>query len=170
MSIEDHHRGDLATPLGFAVLTVTDSRLPEEDRSGPLARNLAAAAGHRIENTRLLPNEPLAIQEELRDLLAREEVDAVVLTGGTGVSPRDITVEAVRPLLERQLEGFGELFRALSYGEIGAAAMLSRATAGVAHGKAVFVLPGSPPAIQLAMEKLILPEIRHLLGQARKRA
>ena len=170
MRADAHHASDLATPLGFAVLTVTDSRLPEEDRSGPLARNLAAAAGHRIEETRLLPNEPLAIQEEVRELLAREEVDAVVLTGGTGVSPRDITVEAVRPLLERSLEGFGEIFRALSYGQIGAAAMLSRAIAGVARGKAVFVLPGSPAAIQLAMEKLILPEIRHLLGQARKSA
>ena len=168
MSVDEHHRSDLATPLGFAVLTVTDSRLPDEDRSGPLARNLASAAGHRIEETRLLPNEPAAIQEELRDLLARDEVDAVVLTGGTGISSRDITVDAVRPLLERPLEGFGELFRWLSYGEIGAPAMLSRAAAGVAHGKAVFVLPGSPPAIQLAMEKLILPGIAHLLGQARK--
>jgi molybdenum cofactor biosynthesis protein B len=168
MQADAHHASDLAAPLGFAVLTVTDSRLPEEDRSGPLARNLAAAAGHRIEETRLLPNEPLAIQEEVRELLARDDVDVVVLTGGTGVSPRDITVEAVRPLLERSLEGFGEIFRALSYGQIGSAAMLSRATAGVARGKAVFVLPGSPPAIQLAMEKLILPEIRHLLGQTRK--
>jgi molybdenum cofactor biosynthesis protein B len=114
-------------------------------------------------------DEAAAIAGALRALLGAPEVDVVVLTGGTGFSPRDVTVEAVRPLLEREIEGFGELFRALSYRQIGPRAMVSRAFGGVAGGKAVFALPGSPKAVRLGMEELVLPVVSHLLGQLRRR-
>jgi len=117
---------------------------------------------------RIVPDDAGAIARELRAALEREGVDAVVLTGGTGIAPRDVTPEAVLPLLDRVVPGFGELFRMLSYQEIGSAAVLSRALAGLASGRVVFVLPGSRGAVQLAMEKLVLPEIGHLLGEARK--
>ena len=110
-----------------------------------------------------------AIRAALERGLASPECAVVVLTGGTGVAPRDLTPEAVAPLLERPLPGFGELFRQLSFAEIGAAAMLSRALGGMAQGKPVFALPGSRAAIQLALERLILPELGHLVGEARKR-
>jgi molybdenum cofactor biosynthesis protein B len=109
-----------------------------------------------------------AIRGAIRRMLALPGVDVVVLTGGTGFSPRDVTIDAVRPLLDQEVDGFGELFRALSYQQVGAAAMLSRAAAGLAGDKAVFLLPGSPKAVSLAMEKLILPETAHLLSQARR--
>jgi molybdenum cofactor biosynthesis protein B len=165
VSLDQHRAAAASASLGFAALTVSDRRTPETDASGPLVLERAAAAGHRDAGRCLVPNDPAAIAAALLELLERDAVDAVVVCGGTGLSPRDLTVEAVRPLLERELEGFGELFRALSYQEIGAAAMLSRSTAGVVRGRAVFVVPGSPRAVELAMERLILPEIGHLLAQ-----
>ena len=167
MSAEDHRR---AAPvrLGFAVLTVSDSRKPADDTSGDAIRDLISAAGHRIVDSTLVPDDVAAIRAAVRRLLALDEVDVLVTTGGTGFSPRDLTLEAVGPLLERSLDGFGELFRMLSYQQVGAAAMLSRAAAGLIGAKAVFLLPGSPKAVALAMEKLILPEAAHLLGQARR--
>lgn len=167
MSAEDHRR---AAPvlLGFAVLTVSDSRKPADDTSGGAIRDLISAAGHRIVDSTLVPDDVAAIRAAVRRLLALDEVDVLVTTGGTGFSPRDLTLEAVGPLLERSLDGFGELFRMLSYQQVGAAAMLSRAAAGLIGAKAVFLLPGSPKAVALAMEKLILPEAGHLLGQARR--
>jgi molybdenum cofactor biosynthesis protein B len=108
------------------------------------------------------------VQEELQDLLQREGIDAVVFCGGTGFSPRDLTVDAVRPFLEREVDGFGELFRALSYAEIGAAAMLSRATAGVIRGCAVFMLPGSEAGVRLAMTRLVIPELGHVVRELTK--
>jgi molybdenum cofactor biosynthesis protein B len=168
VSLDEHRAAAASASLGFAALTVSDRRTPESDRSGPLVLERAAAAGHRDAGRRLVPNDAAAIAGALRELLAQDAVDVVVVCGGTGLSPRDLTVESVRPLLERELEGFGELFRALSYEEIGAAAMLSRATAGVVGGRAVFVLPGSPRAAELAMDRLILPEVGHLLAQARR--
>ena len=123
---------------------------------------------HVMAIQKLVPNAVSAVQEELQDLLQRDGVDAIVFCGGTGFSPRDLTVDAVRPHLEREVEGFGELFRALSYAEIGTAAMLSRALGGVARRRAVFCLPGSPKAVRLAIERLILPELGHLLGQVRR--
>ncbi|HEV8579894.1 MAG TPA: MogA/MoaB family molybdenum cofactor biosynthesis protein [Thermoanaerobaculia bacterium] len=167
MSAEQHRR---AAPgvLGFAVVTVSDSRSPEDDTSGDAIRNLISTSGHRIANSTLVRDDVAAIREAVRRSLALPEVDVVVATGGTGFSPRDLTLEAVRPLLERSVDGFGELFRMLSYEQVGAAAMLSRAAAGLIGAKAVFLLPGSPKAVALAMEKLILPEAAHLLGQARR--
>jgi len=169
MSVEQHRR---ASPhvLGFAVITVSDTRTPGDDVSGRAISEMAREAGHRVEETFLVPDEVAAIRGAVEQALAREGVDVVVLTGGTGFSPRDVTLEAVGPLLQRPVEGFGELFRMLSWQQVGSAAMLSRAMAGLIDSRAVFLLPGSPKAVSLAMEKLILPEAGHLLGQVRKTA
>jgi molybdenum cofactor biosynthesis protein B len=164
----EQHRSLSPAVLGFAVLTVSDSRSPEDDTSGRAIRDLVAASGHRIVDSTLVRDDVPAIRDAVRRLLALPEVDVLVATGGTGFSPRDLTVEAVGPLFERPVEGFGELFRMLSYEQVGAAAMLSRAAAGLVGSKAVFLLPGSPKAVALAMERLILPEAAHLLGQARR--
>jgi len=169
MSAEQHRQYAPAV-LGFAVITVSDSRRPEDDTSGRTIRDLAAAAGHRVEDSTLVLDDVAALRAALRRMLARPGVDVVVTTGGTGLSPRDLTLEAVGPLLDRPVEGFGELFRMLSYNQVGAAAMLSRAAAGLIGDRAVFLLPGSPKAVALAMEKLILPEAGHLLAQARRPA
>lgn len=167
MSVEQHRRAAPAL-LGFAILTVSDTRTPADDVSGRTLAGMARAAGHRVEEPVLVPDDVAAIRGAVEQALAREGVDVVVLTGGTGFSPRDVTLDAVGPLLQRPVEGFGELFRMLSWQQVGSAAMLSRAAAGLVGSQAVFLLPGSPKAVSLAMEKLILPEAGHLLGQARK--
>jgi molybdenum cofactor biosynthesis protein B len=167
MSAEEHRR---AAPesLGFAVVTVSDSRAAVDDASGRILREMVQKAGHRVAGSDLVPDDVAAIRGALRRMLALAGVDVVLLTGGTGFSPRDLTVEAVTPLFDRPVEGFGEIFRVLSFEQVGAAAMLSRAAAGLIGDRAVFLLPGSPKAVALALEKLILPEAGHLLGQARR--
>lgn len=167
MSVEQHRRASPGA-LGFGLITVSDTRALEDDVSGRTLSGLAQVGGHRVEGSAIVPDEVAAIRRAVRRMLELPGVDVVVLTGGTGFSPRDVTIDAVRPLLDQPIEGFGELFRALSYQQVGAAAMLSRATAGLIGDKAVFLLPGSPKAVSLAMEKLILPEVGHLLGQARR--
>ncbi len=169
MSAEQHRQYAPAI-LGFAVITVSDSRRPEDDTSGRTIHEMVQASGHHIEDSTLVPDDVAAIRAALRRMLARPGVDVVVTTGGTGLSPRDLTLEAVGPLLDRSLEGFGELFRMLSYNQVGAAAMLSRAAAGLIGERAVFLLPGSPKAVARAMEKLILPAAGHRLAQARRSA
>jgi molybdopterin adenylyltransferase len=166
-TVEEHRRQGPGR-LGFGILTVSSSRTLADDASGDVAERAIVAAGHRLVERLVVPDDTAAIQGAVRALLAHHEIDAVVLDGGTGVSPGDLTPEAVRPLLDREIEGFGELFRMLSYRQIGAAAMLSRALAGVVRDKAVFALPGSPKAVQLGLEELVLPEVAHLLGQARR--
>ena len=151
------------------MITVSDSRTLADDSGGALVCELLSAAGHRVVQREIVKDDPTAIRAALGRGLASPECAAVVLTGGTGVAKRDVTPEAVAPLLERPLPGFGELFRQLSFAEIGAAAMLSRALGGMAQGKPVFALPGSRAAIQLALERLILPELGHLVGEAGKR-
>jgi molybdenum cofactor biosynthesis protein B len=169
VSVEQHRRAASGALLGFGLITVSDSRSPEEDVSGRTLSGLAHVAGHRVEGQVLLvPDDVSAIRRAVRRLLGLPGVDVVVLTGGTGFSPRDVTLDAVLPLFDQTIDGFGELFRALSYHQVGAAAMLSRAAAGLVGDKAVFLLPGSPKAVSLAMEKLILPEAGHLLSQARR--
>ncbi len=168
MDPPDQHRAYGPDHLGFAALTVSDSRTESDDASGDEIERLATAAGHRLVERRIVPDEIVAIRAAAGELLQQDEVDVLVLTGGTGFSPRDLTLEAASPLFERRIDGFGELFRMLSWEEVGAAAMLSRAGAGIIGTKAVFVLPGSPKAVALAMERLILPEVGHLLGQARR--
>ena len=165
-----HHPHRLAAPerARVCVITVSDTRTLETDTGGARVEELLIAAGHRAVARSIVPDDAGAIARELRAVLDRDGVDAVILTGGTGIAPRDVTPDAVEPLLDRVVPGFGELFRMLSYQEIGSAAVLSRALAGLASGRVVFVLPGSRGAVQLAMEKLVLPEIGHLLGEARK--
>ena len=150
------------------MITVSDTRTRADDTGGTLLCELLAAAGHPVVVRELVKDERAAISAALESALARPDCGAVLLTGGTGLAPRDVTPEAVAPRLERELPGFGELFRALSFTEIGSAALASRALAGVAHGRLVFALPGSRAAIRLALERLILPELGHLVGEARK--
>jgi len=142
------------------VLTASDSRSAETDESGRLIRDLLTAAGHRVEYSEVLPDDPARIRKALLDNL--QNLDAIIVNGGTGIAARDSTIEAVRVLLDKELEGFGELFRMLSFQEIGAAAMMSGAVAGVRHGKFVAAIPGSPDACRLAMEKLLIPELGHI--------
>lgn len=168
MDAVEQHRGYAPGRLGFAVLTVSDSRTPETDGSGDAIRRLAAAAGHRVVVSRIVPDEQAAVRAAVRELLAADGVDMLVASGGTGFAPRDVTCEAVAPLLERRVDGFGELFRMLSWEEIGSAAMLSRAVAGLAHDTLIFALPGSRAGVWLALEKLILPELAHLLFERRR--
>ncbi len=168
MDPPEQHRAYGPGQLGFAALTVSDSRTETDDASGDEIERSAVTAGHRLLERRIVPDDIVEIRAAAAEILQRDDVDVLVLSGGTGFSPRDLTLEAAVPLLERRIDGFGELFRMLSYEEVGAAAMLSRAAAGVIGRRAVFVLPGSPKAVALAMTRLILPEAGHLLGQARR--
>ena len=149
----------------FAVLTISDTRTLETDESGEAILDLVRAACHETSVRAISEDDPADVARLVREACAREDVDLVVLTGGTGLSIRDSTFEAISELYQRPIPGFGELFRMLSFAEIGAAAMLSRASAGIVDGKPVFSLPGSTPAVRLAMTRLILPEAAHLLAQ-----
>jgi len=150
------------------VVTVSDSRTPEDDESGALLRERLSAAGHPLVGYQVLPDEPALVAALVRRVCDAGEADAVLLNGGTGLSHRDRTYEALSSLLEKKLDGFGELFRVLSYAEIGAAAMLSRALAGSCRETLIFAMPGSPAAVRLALEKLILPELAHALRELRR--
>lgn len=148
-----------------AIVTISDTRTPDTDRSGQLIRQLLEAEGHPINFYQILPDEPDQIRDLLQTLSQRFDLDAVICNGGTGIAPRDTTYEAIEQLLEKILPGFGELFRALSFEEIGSRAIASRAVAGVFAKKLIFSLPGSSNAVKLAMEQLILPELVHLVSQ-----
>lgn len=161
------HRAAAPRRIGCAVITVSDTRTEATDRGGPLVVDLLTAAGHHVVDRTIVPDEPLAMREKLAALVARSDVEAVLMTGGTGISPRDQSFETLTALIARPLPGYGELFRMLSFQEIGAAAMLSRAVAGLIEQTVVFSMPGSPAAVRLAMERLILPELGHLVSQAR---
>ena len=153
---------------GCGVITVSDTRTEATDTSGQLIRNLLAERGHAVKAYHIVPDEPSRIAPLLKTLLSAEGIDAVIVNGGTGVSRRDVTFDAICGMLEKTLPGFGEIFRILSYEEIGSAAFLSRATAGTVGGRVLFSVPGSSGAVRLAMEKLILPELGHLLAEIRK--
>ncbi len=155
--------------MACAVITVSDTRTLETDAGGALVCELLEAARHPVVSREIVPDEVSAISAALAKLLEREDCRAVILTGGTGIAPRDVTPEAVEPLLERVIPGFGELFRMLSYEDIGSAALLSRALAGIAKGRVVFALPGSRGALRLALPRLVIPELSHLAGEAVKR-
>lgn len=157
----DHH----PVAVAVAVVTVSDTRSPETDQSGQLLQETLRAAGHRIVFYAIVRDQPVQIEAQLRSLGQRSDVDAVIFNGGTGIAPRDTTYDAIERLLEKQLPGFGELFRWLSYQEIGSRAIASRATAGVYQNKLVMSLPGSQKAVRLALDKLILPELIHLVTQ-----
>jgi molybdenum cofactor biosynthesis protein B len=162
---EHPHPDSIAITLNCAVITVSDTRTVETDRSGQTIQQLLQAAGHRIHTYRLIRDEPDQIQAELNILSQQPDIDAILFNGGTGIAPRDTTYDAIEQLLEKNLPGFGELFRWLSYQEIGSRAIASRAVAGVFRSKLVFSIPGSTNAVILVMEKLILPELRHLVSQ-----
>jgi molybdopterin adenylyltransferase len=166
MGAHEHHARAKRT-VACAILTVSDTRTPATDTSGTCIRALLEAAGHRIAAYAIVPDEPHDLRARLEALLADAEVDAVILNGGTGLAPRDTTYETVDGLLEKRLDGFGELFRMLSWEQVGAAAMLSRATAGTARGKIVASLPGATAAVELAMTKLLVPELPHLVQLVR---
>ena len=154
--------------IGCYVLTVSDTRTLETDTSGRAIRELLEQAGHRVTGASILRDD----QEQVAALVHRQLADAathaIIVTGGTGISSRDSTYEAIDGLLDKRLDGFGELFRMLSFGEIGASAMMSRATAGAIGRKAIFVVPGSEHAVRLAMTRLILPEIAHVVQQLQR--
>jgi molybdenum cofactor biosynthesis protein B len=169
---EGLHRHRAAAPrsVGCGVVTVSDTRTLADDTGGALVCELLEGAGHRVAFREIVKDDAAAIRAALEAALSNADCAAVILTGGTGVAQRDVTPEAVAPLLDRPLPGFGELFRQLSFAEIGAAAMVSRALGGLAKGKPVFALPGSRAAVRLALERLILPELGHLVGEAGKSA
>jgi molybdenum cofactor biosynthesis protein B len=147
------------------VVTVSDTRTPETDTGGAVVRERLAGAGHAVVGSRIVRDEPADVTRLVREACADPRVQVVVLTGGTGITSRDSTFEAVEALLDKRLPGFGELFRVLSYQEIGPAAMLSRAQLGVVQRRIVASLPGSPNACRLALEKLLIPELGHLVGE-----
>jgi molybdenum cofactor biosynthesis protein B len=151
-----------------AVITLSDTRTIETDVSGKKIVQLLSESGHAVAFHEVLKDQPEPLEACLSALLERSDVDAILTTGGTGISRRDQTIVVVDSLIEQPLPGFGELFRLLSYQQIGSGAMLSRASGGIAKGKLIFAMPGSPAAVELAMTKLILPELRHLLHQLRK--
>ena len=149
-------------PVACAIVTVSDTRTDETDTSGKAIRERLEAAGHRVAFYRIIKDEPDQVAGLLDQILDGTETQVIVFNGGTGISKRDTTYDALAPKLEKVLTGFGELFRMLSYQEIGAAAMLSRATAGTYRGRLIFSTPGSSNAVKLAMDRLIVPELEHL--------
>jgi molybdenum cofactor biosynthesis protein B len=167
-SIEEH-REEAPQSMAVAVVTVSDTRTLEGDSSGALIAELLEGAGHSVASRVVVRDEPVEITTAVESATSREGVSAVIVTGGTGVAPRDVTPDTIEPLLDRVIPGFGELYRMLSYHEIGSAALLSRSLAGLVDERVVFVLPGSRGAVRLAMEKLILPELGHLVAQAVKK-
>lgn len=154
--------------VSCAVITVSDTRSPETDKSGRRIEQLLVAARHTVGFYAIVRDEPEQIRSQIESFRQRADLDVAIFNGGTGIAPRDTTYDAIASLLEKILPGFGELFRYLSYQEIGSRAMASRAIAGIYQGKLIFSLPGSTNAVQMAMEKLILPELTHLVGQLRK--
>ncbi len=162
------HRAEAPNRVRCAVVTVSDTRTLATDRGGPLIVERLAAAGHEVVTREIVPDEPATMQSLLTALADRADVDAILMTGGTGIGSRDQTFETVWGLLDKILPGYGELFRMLSFEQIGPAAMLSRAIGGLMRGKILLTMPGSPAAVQLAMDKLIVPEIGHLVREARK--
>ncbi|HUP42765.1 MAG TPA: MogA/MoaB family molybdenum cofactor biosynthesis protein [Thermoanaerobaculia bacterium] len=168
MSTEEHRESAAGLTAACAVLTVSDTRTAETDEGGRLLAAGLRGAGHRVVARALVRDEPAAVHARLVEWLGAAEAEVIVTTGGTGIARRDTTVEVAERLLDRRIDGFGELFRMLSFREVGAAAMLSRALAGLAGRTAVFVLPGSPAAVRLALDELILPELPHLLRELRR--
>jgi molybdopterin adenylyltransferase len=168
MSYDQHAKAAAELSARCAVVTLSDTRTEATDSSGKMVCDLLKAGGHSIVHYGVVTDDALPFERLLKSLVGREDVDVILSSGGTGVSRRDLASDVVERVIERRLEGFGELFRMLSYQEIGSGAMMSRAVGGVAGGKLVFAMPGSTGAVELAMTKLILPEIRHLINELRK--
>lgn len=165
---EKDHRAAAPAQIAVYVVTLSDTRDESNDLSGASIRAALEAAGHRVCGWCVVREEPDLLERELTALLGLPEAEVLVLNGGTGIAPRDLAFDVLSKLYERPIPGFGEIFRALSFQEIGSAAILSRASAGIARGKLVFSIPGSRPAVRLALERLILPEIGHMIGELRR--
>jgi molybdopterin adenylyltransferase len=159
------HKASAPRSVGCWVLTVSDTKTPETDTSGALIRRLLLEARYEVVGSTIVRDEPKDVQRVIREACAMPAVQAVIATGGTGITSRDSTYEAIEALLDKRLPGFGELFRMLSYQEVGAAAMLSRAQLGIHARRIVVSLPGSPNACRLALEKLLIPELPHLVRE-----
>ena len=159
------HKAQAPASVACFVLTVSDSRTPDTDTGGRAIRELLEGAGHLVAGHAIVKDEPAQVAAKVREQVGDSRTQVIITTGGTGITSRDGTFEAIDQLLEKRLDGFGELFRMLSFSEIGASAMMSRATAGTVLRKAIFVLPGSPNAVRLAMTRLILPELGHVVQQ-----
>lgn len=168
MSVEEH-KEKAKKGVGCYLVTVSDTRDETTDQSGQLIKELLKQEAHRLVGYRIVKDEPFQIESLLQETLARADVEAILVNGGTGISPRDGTYEVVSHLLEKRLDGFGEIFRFLSYQDIGSAAIMSRAVAGVAKGKMLISLPGSRGAVNLAMRRLVLPELGHMVSQLQGR-
>lgn len=165
------HKAAAPSSVRCAIVTVSDTRTEATDSSGRAIHDLLTAAGHTVIARHLVKDDPVRVQNTVRQILGHDAASGaqvVILTGGTGITSRDSTFEAIDGLLEKRLDGFGELFRMLSFQDIGSAAMLSRATAGLRAGRIIVSLPGSEKAVRLAMERLLLPELGHLVQQATK--
>ncbi len=164
MSVHEHKERAKKSVRCY-LITVSDTREEDTDASGQTIKKKLADEGHETTGYRIVKDEPVEIENALNEALGQSDVDAVIVNGGTGIAPRDGTYEVVSRYLEKKLDGFGEIFRYLSYQDIGSAAIMSRAAAGTVRGKILISLPGSKGAVTLAMEKLILPEIRHMVSQ-----
>lgn len=162
------HRKAAPVSVRCAVVTVSDTRTLENDRGGEMLATSLAGAGHQVVRREIVPDDPARIAPLVTELADAAAMDAVLITGGTGIAPRDQTFETISGLLTKTLPGYGELFRMLSYEDIGPAAMLSRTIGGVIGPVVVLTMPGSPAAVRLALDKLILPELAHLVYEARK--
>jgi molybdenum cofactor biosynthesis protein B len=162
------HKKHAVENIGFALVTVSDTRTVEDDESGKLILKLIEGAGHKVVSYNIVKDTERDIRFEAERVLGKEDVSAAIFCGGTGVAARDVTIETIKPMLDKELSGFGEIFRVMSLEEIGSAAIMSRATAGVRKGKVIFCIPGSKGAVKLAMTKLILEECGHILWEANK--
>jgi molybdenum cofactor biosynthesis protein B len=170
MGAQEHRQKAGRGPVTVAIVTVSDTRTPESDENRRYIERRMAELGHTVAAYRLIKDEPDQVAAALDELAAEPGVQIVLFNGGTGISPRDTTYDVISRYLEKTLPGFGELFRMFSYQEVGAAAMFSRATAGIYRGTLVFSMPGSPNAVQVALEKLILPEINHLAWEVARKS
>ena len=168
MSYQEHQQSAQDIVARCAVITLSDTRDESSDKSGARIKELLIEHGHSISHYAVIPDGPDRLGRLLQDLLNRPEIDAIFTNGGTGISRRDQTIAVIERNLDHILPGFGELFRLLSYQQIGSGAMLSRAVGGVSRGKIIFAMPGSSKAVELAMSNLILPELKHLLFELRK--
>lgn len=163
------HRRDQRAEATCALLVTSDTRRPETDETGRTAIRLLEEAGHWVAAYMIVGNDAAQIREAVEGLLDDAKIQVVITSGGTGIGPKDKTVDAVAALMEKRMEGFGELFRRLSYEEVGHAALISRATAGVARGKLIFCLPGSRNAMELGLRRIILPALGHMLWEVNRR-
>ena len=165
MGYHDHKKLDNKN-IGCAVLVTSDSRTEETDESGKLIKQRLLDKGHQVVHYCILKNDATMLKNKINELIKQDAVQVIITSGGTGLSHKDVTIDTIKPMLEKKLDGFGELFRQLTYQELGTASIMSRATAGVINGKIIICFPGSLGAATLAMDKIILSEIGHLVREA----